>query len=140
MDIHERKMRNADGPDHGFEKDPFDEDDFGTFMKSAVDETKAYIGAQRNYYALVAADRAAKVAGATLSYVVTAVLAGTVLVFLSIAGALWLGTLVHSTALGFLLMGGFYLLVLLVLLFIWKGGMKESFTLNLLNTIYDGKE
>lgn len=138
--MRDQKMRSTNGLDHGFEKDPFDEDDFGTFMKSAVDETKSYLGAQRNYYALLSADRTAKLAGATLSYVVTAVLAGTVLVFLSIAAALWVGELVGNVALGFLIMGGFYLLLLLVLLFIWKGGMKESFTLNLLNTIYDGKK
>ncbi|MBS1582210.1 MAG: hypothetical protein JST66_08440 [Bacteroidetes bacterium] len=119
-------------------QDPFNEEDFGTFMKSMVDETKAYLGAQRDYYVLLAADRTAKVAGATVSYVVLAVLAGTVLVFLSIAGALGLGQLMGNTALGFLLMGGFYLLVLLVLIFLWRGGMRERFTLDLLNTMHDG--
>lgn len=132
----EQRMGATNG--QGPAQDPFDEEDFGTFMKSMVDETRTYLGAQRDYYALLAADRAAKVAGATVSYVVLAVLAGTVLVFLSIAGALWLGRLTGNMALGFLLMGGFYLLVLLVLLFLWRGGMRERFTLDLINTMHDG--
>lgn len=131
-------MANGDPGPLG--KDPFLEDDFGTFMKSMVDETKSYLGAQREYYSLLAADRTAKVAGAMVSYVVTAVLVVTVLVFLSVAAALWLGTLLGSIALGFLVMGGFYLLVLLVLLFVWKGGFKHSFTLNILNAMYHEKD
>lgn len=130
----------ANGAPNGLGKDPFLEDDFGTFMKSMVDETKAYMGAQRDYYALFAADRTAKVAGAMVSYVVMAVLVVTVLVFFSIAGALWIGQLLQNTALGFLLMGGFYGVLLLVLSFVWKGGFKHRFTLNLLNSMYDGQD
>ncbi|MFT3885950.1 MAG: hypothetical protein QM724_11125 [Flavobacteriales bacterium] len=121
-------------------KDSFLEDDFGTFMKSMVDETGSYLGAQRDYYALLLADRTAKVAGTMVSYVVMAVLVVTVLVFLSIAGALWLGQLMGNMALGFLVMGGLYGLILLVLFFVWKGGFKQRFTLNLLNSMYDGKD
>lgn len=130
----------ANGAPGAVGKDPFLEDDFGTFMKSMVDETKSYMGAQRDYYTLLAADRTARVAGGMVSYVVMAVLVVTVLVFLSIAGALWLGQLMGSMALGFLVMGSFYGLILIVLGVVWKGGLKHRFTLNLLNSMYDGKD
>lgn len=39
------------------------------------------------------------------------------LMFLGMAAAYWLGTLLSSTALGFLLVAGFYLLLVLVLFF-----------------------
>lgn len=137
-DEHSRAAANGRGTDP--EKDPFDEEDFGTFMKSMVDSSKSYLASQRDYYVLLTALRTSRVAGTTLSYVVTAVLAGTVLVFLSIAAALWLGDLVGNMALGFLIMGGFYLLLLVVFAFVWRSGMKDRFTLDLLNSMHDGKK
>ena len=44
--------------------------------------------------------------------------------FLNFALGWWLGSLVYSRALGFVILGGFYLLVLLILLTSKKGFMK----------------
>jgi hypothetical protein len=54
--------------------------------------------------------------------------------------AIWLGTLMVHMALGFLIVGGLYLVVFLAFWFIWRGGMKDRFALNIINSFHDDKD
>lgn len=121
-------------------RDPFDQEDFSEFMDSMASDAKQYWEAQKDYYALVASEKAARAGGGLMSAVVMALLLGSVLVFCNLALALWLGGLLGNMALGFLITGGFYLVLLVVFLLLWRGGLRDRFTLNIINTLHDGKD
>jgi hypothetical protein len=125
---------------NGASLDPEDLTDIGKFVDSLVDETKEYIAVQRELLAMNAYQRVAKFAGGLLSGLLVAVLAFAVLAFCSVALAIWLGTLMVNMALGFLIVGGLYLVVFLAFWFIWRGGMKDRFALNIINSFHDDKD
>jgi|GEM_PF-530697 len=126
--------------ENGSSLDPEDLTDFGDFMDSWLDETKDYIEAQRELVAMTAYQHVAKLSGGLLTGLLIAVLGFGVLAFSSVALAIWLGSLMASMALGFLVVGGIYLLVFLAFWFIWRGGMKDRFRLNIINSFYDDKD
>ncbi len=120
--------------------DPFEIQDFTEFMDSVVAESREFIDAQKDYYTLVAAQKAAKGAGSALNTVVALVLLGSVLVFFNIALALWIGEELHSMPLGFLIVGGAYLLAYLIFTLVWRNGFKHRFTLGIINAFYNEKD
>ena len=120
--------------------DPFEIQDFTEFMDSVVAESKEFIDAQKDYYTLVAAEKAAKGAGSALNTVVALVLLGSVLVFFNIALALWIGEELQSLPLGFVIVGGGYLLAYLIFTLIWRNGFKHRFTLGTINAFYNEKD
>jgi hypothetical protein len=68
---------------------------------------------------------------------ITGLLCFFILMFLGIAAAFWLGDLLHSVGLGFLLVAGFYALVVLVL-FLSRKKMFYPFVKNLIiKSIYE---
>lgn len=121
-------------------EDPFEIRDFTDFMDSVVDESKEYLDAQKDYYMLVAAQKAAKGAGSALNSVVALVLLGSVLAFFNIALALWVGELLGHLSLGFLIVGGVYLLAYIVFTLVWRNGFKHRFTLGIINAFYNEKD
>ncbi|HEY0977828.1 MAG TPA: phage holin family protein [Flavobacteriales bacterium] len=125
---------------NGSPRDPFEIQDFTEFMDSVVGESKQFIDAQKDYYTLVAAEKAAKGAGSALNSVVALVLLGSVLVFFNIALALWIGELLSSFPLGFLIVGSGYLVIYLIFFLIWKNGFKHRFTLGIINAFYNEKD
>lgn len=127
-------------PDEKPPVDPFLIEDFSDFMGSAVEEGNRYIDSQRDYYTLLATKKVAKGIGTTLNTVVALLLLGSVLVFMNIALALWLGELLASMSLGFLLVGSFYLLVYLIFFIIWRNGFKHRFTLMVINALHNEKD
>jgi hypothetical protein len=128
--------RNGGGPS----LEPEELSDIGDFVDSLVAETKEYITVQRELLAMNAYQRVARSAGGLLSGLLAAVLVFGVLAFCSVALAIWLGTLLHSMALGFLAVGGLYLVVFVAFWSIWRNGMKDRFTLNIINSFYDDKD
>ena len=121
-------------------RDPFEQEDFSDFMDHMAADAKQYWEAQKDYYALVASEKAARAAGGVMSSVVIALLLASVLVFCNLALALWLGGLLGNMALGFLITGGIYLVLLLLFMLLWRGGLRDRFTLNIINTFHDGKD
>ena len=118
--------------------DPFDHTDLGDFMESMVGETKDLWAVQKDYYALVASEKAARLSAGLLSSVVLSLAIGSVLIFLSLAAALYIGSLLHNMALGFLIMAGAFLVVGGCFLLIWRGGTRDRLILRLTNTLYNG--
>ena len=128
--------RSENGPSLG----PDDLTDILDFMDSLLDETREYIEVLREWWTMNVYQRVAKVTGGLISGLLVAVLGFGVLAFCSIALALWLGSLLGSMALGFLAVGGLCLMAFLAFWFIWRGGMKDRFTLNIINSFYDDKD
>jgi len=62
------------------------------------------------------------------------------LLFISFAGAWWLGDVTNSRALGFLLVGGFYLLIILVLVLMRKKIISPFIRNTLIRKIYEEKD
>jgi len=62
------------------------------------------------------------------------------LLFISFAGAWWLGDVTNSRALGFLLVGGFYLLIILVLVLMRKKVISPFIRNTLIRKIYEEKD
>jgi hypothetical protein len=134
MRSHERSSP-ANGSDPA---DPFTHEDIRDLMDSMVDEAKAYWEAQKDYHALVASERAAKLSAGLLSSVVLCVVLASVLAFASLAAAIWIGRWMGDMALGFLLMGGVYLLIGLIFLWLWRSGYRDRFILRTVNSLYHG--
>lgn len=114
--------------------------DFGEFLDSAVAEGKAYFTAQKNYLKLRTQEQVGKAAGNMFSGLLAAVTGLMFLVFVSIALALWIGAALASHALGFLIVGGIYLLAFLVFRFVTNGPIRRAFTLNVINSFYDEED
>ncbi|MBK7555437.1 MAG: hypothetical protein IPO17_17770 [Flavobacteriales bacterium] len=118
--------------------DPFDHTDLGDFMESMVGETKDLWAVQKDYYALVASEKAARLSAGLLSSVVLTLAIGSVLVFVSLAAALYIGSLLNNMALGFLIMAGGFLLAGVVFMLIWRSGTRDKYILRWTNTLYNG--
>lgn len=76
---------------------------------------KAYLRKQVEYHKLEAFEKASEAGAAVTSYVTTLTVAYVAIVFLSIALALWLGSVIGSPPLGFVCVAGVYLVVLLLI-------------------------
>jgi len=62
------------------------------------------------------------------------------LLFISFAGAWWLGDVVQNRALGFLLIAGFYMLIILVLVLMRKKIISPFIRNTLIRKIYEEKD
>ncbi|MBS1546584.1 MAG: phage holin family protein [Bacteroidetes bacterium] len=113
--------------------------DMGDLLSSALDDGKAYFAAQADYYKLQASGQVGKAAGSLASLLIVSVLAMLVVLCASVALALWLGMLVSSMALGFLIVAGVYLLALLLFLVAGGGALRKSITLKVINSLYHGQ-
>ena len=63
-----------------------------------------------------------------------------ILLFISFAGAWWLGDIVQNRALGFLLIAGFYMLIILVLVLMRKKIISPFIRNTLIRKIYEEKD
>ena len=63
-----------------------------------------------------------------------------ILLFISFAGAWWLGDVTNSRALGFLLIAGFYLLIVFVLILMRKKVISPFIRNTLIRKIYEEKD
>lgn len=113
--------------------------DIGDFLDTVVDEGKAYYAAQKKYLTLSAHQQIGKAAGGFFSVLLSSVSVLMFLVFISLALALWLGSLMQSLALGFLTVAGIYLLAFLIIHFVARKAIRGSFMLNVINSFYDEK-
>ena len=122
------------------EIDPSEHEHLGEFLDSAVKEGKAYFEAQKEYLTLEYYEKAGKAAGGMFGGLLSAVLVLMFLLFASLGLAYWLGTVMSNTALGFVSVGGVYLLAFLIVHFVARGSIRNSFMLNVVNSFYDDKD
>ncbi|MCB0763274.1 MAG: phage holin family protein [Flavobacteriales bacterium] len=114
-----------------------DNPDLGLFMDAVVDDAKGWTEAQKNYLTLVASERAGKLSGTLLVAVVSALFVAMVLVMCSLALALWLGEVFNSTPLGFLAVGGIYVVLTIIFYQIWRHILRDRITLSIINAAYE---
>ena len=117
--------------------DPHDHTDLELYLDSAIREAKALVAAEKKAVLLLAYEKIGKAAGSTLVWVIAGTAVLLCLLFASAALAIYLGVLLNSPALGFLLVGGLYLLIFLIVHFLLRRGLRDSTMLSVINSFYD---
>lgn len=114
--------------------------DFSSFMQRFADDVKGYVHAQRRYLTLHLTEKLSMLMSKVLQQVMLFVTLGMALLFLNIALALYLGDLLASRPLGFVLVAGFYLLLLGMFSLWWSNGGKDRFVLDRINDLNDSDD
>lgn len=114
--------------------------DFSTFANGFVADLQRYADAQKRYLVLHASDKASVLLAKLLRSIVAVVTLAFSLLFLNIALALYLGTVLGSTSLGFCCVAVFYLLLLVCFLVFWRNGGRDRFILDRINDFTDGTD
>ena len=128
---------NTTAPPAQHDTDEGGELDFSTFMDGFVTDVKGYVEAQKHYLTLHVTEKAGTLMGKAVQQVVLFVVLGMALLFLNIALAFYLGDLLASRPLGFVIVAGFYLLLLGAFLLWWKNGARDRFVLDRINDLND---
>ena len=107
--------------------------DFSGFMSGLVDDTRSYLEAQKQLLVLSASYKAAVLLSKAAHR--TAILAGlaAAFLFLSVSLALYVGELLGSYPLGFLITGGLVLLLVLLFNLWWTSGGRDRYVLARIN-------
>lgn len=114
--------------------------DFSTFLAGAANDLKGYVDAQKRYLQLSWSERLGLLMGRLVANVAVIAAIGLALLFLNIALALYLGELLESLPLGFVLVAAGYLLLLGVFHLWWTSGARERFTLDRINDLIDNSD
>ncbi|MBP9160311.1 MAG: phage holin family protein [Flavobacteriales bacterium] len=131
--------QNNGGGD-GYYADTAEQADIGEFLNSAIAEGKEYYAARKEHLTLQVYEQVGKAAGGMFGGLLAAVTVLMFLFFASLALSFWLGTVWENTALGFLAVGGIYLVAFLIVHFAARKSIRDSFMLNVINSFYDDKD
>jgi hypothetical protein len=105
-----------------------------------TDSITEYIQSYYKLTLLNAADKATSLAASTLASVAIVFLGIFVLFFGGIALAIWLGNLLDDAALGYLLVAGFFLLVIIAVVALKKKIVFPVIRDNLINKLYESND
>ena len=102
-----------------------------------TDSVSEYIKTYYKLSVLKVADKATGITASALASIVIAFLSFFVLLFSGIAMGIWLGTVVNSVALGFLLVGAIYLLFIFIILGLKKKVVFPMIRNSIINKLYE---
>ena len=102
-----------------------------------TDSITEYIQSYYKLTLLNAADKATTIAASTLASIVICFLGFFVLLFGGIALAIWLGDILDNPALGYLIIAGFFLLVILIIVAFKKKLVFPVIRDTLINKLYE---
>ena len=108
-------------------------------IEDLSDDTKAYIKSLIEYYKLDALKKSTKAIATVLSLAIKGSLLLLLFMFVSIGLSFLIGEYINSVAYGFMIMGGFYLLVLLIFLLVARP-VSESLSLKFIYKIIDAED
>lgn len=117
-----------------------EDNDLGDFLSATAEQAKEYVEAERQYLILGICEKVGKAAGSALSQLLSTLAILMVLLFASVALALWIGTMLASNILGFLIVSGIYLVVFLIIHYVARKALRVSVMLNVINSLYDDKD
>jgi hypothetical protein len=112
-------------------------EDFKTKAGNLTDSISDYV--QTNYKLAVinAADKATTIAAGTMASIVVLFLGTFVLLFASLALGVWLGDLLESRALGYVIVAAFYTLVILIIVAMRKRIVFPMIRDSLIRKLYE---
>ena len=93
-------------------------------LRDFADDVKEYINVRLYIIGLNVTEKVAFALSNFITNGLSIILLLIMVVFLSLGGAFWLGTLMENTALGFVLMGAFYLFVFILIRYFLSKGIK----------------
>jgi len=103
-------------------------------IEDLSDDSKAYLRSLIEYYKLDALKKSTKAIAALLRIAINGSLLLLLFMFLSIGLSFFIGELIDSIGYGFMIMGGFYLTLLIIFAIISKP-LRESLSLKFINKI-----
>lgn len=132
---------STSGPDPSSTgRDAHDLTGMGDYLDSLLEATENYVEAEKKSVELLAYEKIGKAVGELVGLVLAAVAVLFLLFFASVALALHLGTLLNSAALGFLLVGGIYLLLFIIVHFVARRTLRDATMLGVINSFRDEQD
>lgn len=114
-----------------------------TIVESLFEKSEAYLNTNLDLFKLKTINTSADVVSTIVSKIVVFIVIFLIILSLNIGAALWIGELLGKVYYGFFIVGGFYILVALVLQFwpnIIKAPINDSIILKMINTRKDEEE
>ena len=112
-------------------------EDLKTKAGDLTDSISEYVQTLYKLKVLNAADKATTITASTMASLIVVFLGIFVLLFSGIALGVWLGSLLKSAALGFLLVAVLYLLIIIVLVMLRKKIVFPMIRNSLINKLYE---
>lgn len=112
-------------------------EDLKSKVSNLTDSFSEYVQTNYKLTLLNATDKATGIAASTLATVVVLLLGVFVLFFGGIALAIWLGYLLNNVALGYLLVAGFFVLIIILLVALRKKIIFPMIRNQIINKIYE---
>jgi len=106
------------------------------FVQELVGSVADYALAESELLKLSAAKRAGEITGRIVLAIAVALLLNGVVLMLSVAWGIWLGLRLEDPALGFLLAGGTYVLLIGLFYVIWRLALRDRITLAIVNATH----
>ena len=129
------ESNGATGPVSDRPPDPTPAPDFSVFMNGLVVDAKGYLLAEKEHLTLQATEKAAVLLSRVVRHTAMLVMLAATLLFLNLALALYLGELLGSLPLGFVIVAGSYLLLLGGFLLWWSQGGRDRFVIDRINDL-----
>lgn len=114
--------------------------DVAEFFLSMSTDAQGWWDAQKRLFTLRAYEKAGHAAGLLLQVLLTSVAVVMIVIFASLALAVWLGNLMNGLAWGLLTVAGMYIVLLLLAHFVIGPKARRLITLRLINSLYDDEE
>ena len=111
--------------------------DIGAFVDAVVKDGQGWLGTQRELATLAVSEKLGRLSGTVAIALVSALLLTIVLLMCSVALALWAGRAMGDTALGFLAVGGIYLVLAVLFYVLWNKVLRDRITLAIINAIHE---
>lgn len=110
------------------------------FFESLLAEGQGWWKAQKRHTTLYAYEKLGHAVGHLLGVALITIAVVMVVVFASLATAIWLGGQLGNMSLGFLVVAGIYLLLLLILHFVLGPRLRRLITLKVINLLYSDEQ
>ena len=107
--------------------------------KDIINHTSDYLETLYKLNVVRATKKASNIASGMVNTILLFFFSLCILLFLSVAGAWWLGDVFNSPALGFLTVAGFYLLLVIILLALREKVIAPFIKNSLISKIYEEK-
>jgi hypothetical protein len=110
--------------------------DMGLYLQAVSDDAKAWFEAQKAVTKLEASEQLARLSAKLMFVAVVGLIVVAALMLWFVALALWLGQLLHSNTLGFLVAGGIFLVLGGLFFLLWRSVLRDKVTLAVINALH----
>ncbi len=117
-------------------RDPFEITDLSDFVDSLMKEGKGWARAEQDYLILLLSRRTAGVSRVMSGAFMGLLLLATIALFSGVAAAIAIVQAGGDAAWGYLIVAGFFAVVLLVFALLWKGSLGARFELKIINLFH----